>query len=1149
MKKVNKILLGAISSFFSLSSIVGTIVLFNNKINENVYENNYATNTGSSTKINDEVSTKPLVPLDYNVSVPLLVQDTGPIISQKSIITSLDWFGAERWHLDLESAKLGDVTFLPTGVTRENWNEYFDSAMINFSLDRNNNHLWVLSNSGNGNSNVPKQKIMQIDSETGKILMIKEINYSGSRTRLYRKIQVLDSGNVIIYSHGEPNFDLYTKSDGQIKTVKYDENKLTSNMTSDINSMNKEATRTFSFLFSISPGLNIAVFTPEAWYPNKSGVQNSGKIYFAYVDDNLNLLSSSSEWNTAKYMNNNRDEMTEDTFEIVKSDGTTSSKKYVDYNGNSFPKLTYKLPDGRTLVTIYNKLYIFWPSSDKLKPTFKEFNLNVQDEKGKFRPIESWTTDTSNNVYVKFAGDTKIQKIEINGSTYDSTDIKVSSYYDLSGSPIDEIKNNAKNLVMYNVYGYSGQIMLLNPIRVESSNIPDLKDESISQKFSTKDFGLAIAVVDSKTSTGQGDTKGLLNTDKAFTKSSTFNISENILKNKLPSEISRNDLEITENGFLTQNNTIDSVSGSLKYKQFEKVEINDKSKYLKITVNIDQIPWFVNNGVMPSNIPPLTITKEFSTSNDIETRVTWKDENLDYDFKNTLPSKVTENDIKRFDPFDINLTSQNISISGVNYPMKDYFVENANDQTGTITIKTIYKYLPIDVEAKESNVISQEFSKEYHIFKLSDTKSFNFIGNGNSQTEENIKDIPQLKELSESNFLPSSFNTNDISSILKFINTDTSAGYPISKMNFVVTPNDINGTLTISGKLQDGYYDDQQYAKEFKKTYIGLNKISDYNFSLNNIPIDFDKSEYLPSEINEQIIYKYFAVYRGFNSSDIFLEIIPNNEKGELRLIVKINSNYPNSVVENNGFVLENEFYTKEFVINGFKTSLEYEEQYIVTFKDDNNSDLENIKKFSPNQIKQILDGTNNGNELYIGNKKITNKKDFVINLIEKQGSKIPNVDQIGDDFAFDIYYNDTNGEITVKLIYKNISGLSNELVYIQRYTGFAKGNQIVTNDNLSFKTESKLFFDNPNFKNELPSSIKNNLENMDIRQKEIKKFLGFFSGAYLDAIEKNNFSLNIAADDIFGYLTVKITFSRENVTDPQSLLSYTATYKGFLTE
>ena len=122
-------------------------------------------------------------------------------------------------------------------------------------------------------------------------------------------------------------------------------------------------------------------------------------------------------------------------------------------------------------------------------------------------------------------------------------------------------------------------------------------------------------------------------------------------------------------------------------------------------------------------------------------------------------------------------------------------------------------------------------------------------------------------------------------------------------------------------------------------------------------------------------------------------------------------------------------------------------------------------------------------------------------------------------------------------------------MVFVQRFTGFAKGNQVTTKDILSFKTQTKLFIDNQTFKDIKPSELAKRLENENSKKEEITKYLNFFSGDYTKAISEGNFKLEISYDDIHAYMTIKIIFSRVQVTNPDSLLSYTATYNGFATE
>lgn len=111
------------------------------------------------------------------------------------------------------------------------------------------------------------------------------------------------------------------------------------------------------------------------------------------------------------------------------------------------------------------------------------------------------------------------------------------------------------------------------------------------------------------------------------------------------------------------------------------------------------------------------------------------------------------------------------------------------------------------------------------------------------------------------------------------------------------------------------------------------------------------------------------------------------------------------------------------------------------------------------------------------------------------------------------------------------------------------KGNQVPTDNIVSLKTETKLFIDSPEFKTMLPSSIKKSLDETSTRKNMIDKFLFFYSSDYKKLIDANTFTLDVVADDIFGYITIKISFDRTQVANQDSLLTYTATFNGFKTE
>lgn len=289
----------------------------------------------------------------------------------------------------------------------------------------------------------------------------------------------------------------------------------------------------------------------------------------------------------------------------------------------------------------------------------------------------------------------------------------------------------------------------------------------------------------------------MLNTEKAFQKSADFNIKPNVLNTKLPSEITRDDLDLLYNSFFT-NRSDKNGDGTLKYEPFIKTEMNDLTKKLTIKVNIDQIPWFVTNNVMPNDIKPLTITKSFDSLVNTTDKFIWKKSNIDdYDFKNTLPSKLTVQDIERISPLISTLSSQRTRINGIDYPKTTYYIESSSDNSGIVKIKADYEYLPMDTKSSISNIKKYTLEHSYEIFKSTDNKTFAFVGNMNSN-EEDINNIPALKELKEANLFPSHFNNANKQDFLKFINISSTSGYPLEKMNITVNANDLEGKLTVT---------------------------------------------------------------------------------------------------------------------------------------------------------------------------------------------------------------------------------------------------------------------------------------------------------------------------------------------------------------
>ncbi|WPL39418.1 lipoprotein 17-related variable surface protein [Malacoplasma iowae] len=1101
MGKKSKVILTIVSSIFSIgmiSSVAGLSLNYGNEIFKNGFNSEkFSPEIFDTNTMNEEY---PLVPTQANGQNAYLSAKTGPIVYWGDKITSLDWFGAERWSVDI--SKIIDNPH-SQGDWKRTW--------FNWDYDRTNDVLWILTAGNWRTEHKVTQKLIAIDVRNGndyftnsKPTKYKQINFPGVSTDV-RFLSVLKSGDVLMYGGARLNTKseayIYRKSTQQIEKISYD---FTATLNEAV-SQNNNFKWYFFNLISIGNNKNIAEFVQ---FPTTSNT-SSFNVYGILVDDNLSQIKN-EHWQKAMLIANGLDG--------YNNKQTTPQRDY------------YYLTNGLVVTILYNRLVIFDPNSTSMRV------LKLTDET---KWVQSWTFDASDNLYFKYRKDTSIYKINTNNiqSTENGNLLNSSTYFDISGAVKDNVNEYADNYILYNVHGYTGQIMMINSVYNDDPNFKPISPEDQIKN----QYGLAVAISENKNNTNEGDMKGLLNTDKAFLKAANFEIKSDVLKNKLPSEITSEDFNYLNESFLTRNNERNE-SGELKYPQFVKT-INDETGEINVEVNLDQIPWFVNNGQMPSDIAPKKLTFSSKDANKIKDRVSWKDVNLDYDFKNTLPSKVTDQDIKRFDPFSININSQRTTISGVSYPNKSYQIMSHDDEKGTIKIKAIFNYIPLGLEARNNNVKKYEEEKEYNIFKLGTEANLDFIGTNNDS--EDIRNIPELKELSESNLLPSSFNTSDISNILKFINTDKSQGYPISKMIFDIKTDDTNGTITISGYLPSDYYPNQK-NKVYTKTYTGLNKISDYTFQLNTNPNNFNKKEKRPSEITISDIYNNFLKYSGYNSSDLKLELIPNDAEGKLSLKFILNGGYPNSIGNLNGFsASEDGNYVRVDEITDFKTTSEYESQFSLIFLDDNDKSLNDIKRYTPQQINQTLnnDASHSSDiKLTIGGKEIKDTKSLAEALIKKKGSSIESIQTPPD---INVYYNDPNGEITVKITYKNAIN-DGDLVFIERYTGFAKGNQVTTNDVFSFKTNSRLFNDNLSFKDTLPTSIKKEIESNKI---DIKDFINYHSGDYVNAINQNKYKLEITTDDIHGYLTIKIVFDRSSINDERSLLSYTATYSGFMTE
>ena len=565
----------------------------NNDLNQNATEN-VSNNQPIVDNVNNNIQkTKPLIPSASNYFNAKLSSVNGPILFWDNKITSADWFGAERWSIDLLQASYSGINFSINPDAHNGWKR----TWLNWDLDKKNDILYILSSwgrVGNKNSGPPQQNVIAIDVASGNIKKIYELK--NLKLDAFFAVSVLEDGNVLVYAkqgHAVTENILIDTKNHSYKVANGNLDKISVKPSGFDKSKNY-----LMNLIPIAKNRNLAVtynLTGKSGTDNDEGAnEGTSQVEFILCDDNMNIIpEAQGNWKQP----------------FLVTEAITGTK-----NSSIWPQRDwYKLIDNRVVTIIYDKLIIINPKNFN-NPSLE---IHTLDED---KWVESWSFDTNENLFYKIKDATIIKKVVLPKNNEKPS---ISEYFDLNNASIEKIKKNAKSFNLYNVYGYAGQIMLINTWFskwVNSEGYPK-NDESVDG-IKQKEYGLAAAITDNKNSTGNGDTKGLLNTEDAFQKSADFYIEENILKNKLPSEITRNDLSFTEKGFLTKNKTMEN--GQLKYPPFVKVITNDQNKSLKIEANIDQIPWFVGDNKMPENIPPLKIVKEFQSGVEITNRYWWK---------------------------------------------------------------------------------------------------------------------------------------------------------------------------------------------------------------------------------------------------------------------------------------------------------------------------------------------------------------------------------------------------------------------------------------------------------------------------------------------------------------------------------------------
>ncbi len=864
-KKISKgkMLLGLISATTLVATTSLTIVI-NNNINSSTSLTNQEKYLIDSQKNTSTNEIKPLVPAQANGQNSFLSTSQGPLVYWNNVITSLDWYGAKRWSIDFSEDGYCKIS--------GKYNDAWKRAWFNWDYDRSRNILWVL---GYGDRN-NQQRLFSIDATTGKTIKIVDTGSYGT----LKFISALSSGNVLMWDGATISYNaqakLYQSNTGTVTGIAGNSASAMTNIDGNGTDNNSKYKWYFTNTIPIKSGQNLVVlmsFSTISTTDDNGAANANYNVYFVLVDDNLNLIATSGQWTQGQLV-----------AQGMKGYRNTTISAQKDY---------YQLVDGTVATVIYNKIIMINPN-DATAPNNVSFNTFTPSES---KWILSWSFDTSENLFFKYKDDTKIYKINSTVlKTGSNSSVTAATYYDLS-SGNTKMQKYARNFILYNVYGYQGQIMLVNAWYNDYINIYDSKVPNVSTEAdNTDEYGLVAAITQNLSDSNSGDSKGLLNTAEAFQFSADFSIPEQILKSKLPSEIVKEDLVITNDGFITQNP---------KYPTpFTKI-MDDENGALKVTAYIDQIPWFVKNGQMPSDINPTEITKEYSGLNIVSDRISWKDSETDYDFKNTLPTKVNIEDLKRFDPATFNINSQTIvdGYGNIIYPKKTYTIESPDDNTGKITIKAKYDYMPLGVDGINANVKSVTFSHDYNIFKIGDSKQFIFTGTtGTTTSSVDVNNVPQLSSLLENQIFPSTF-VSSVSSTnngyLQFVNTDLSAGYPTSKMNFSFVADDDNGTLKITATLPPDYYSDTK-DNTFTQTYTGLNKNRNYSLNWINNPVSINKL--LPSEVTDSYVFSNFLTYSGFNPLDLSIQLLPDDENGILNVNIMLQGKYNDKVKKSNGF-------------------------------------------------------------------------------------------------------------------------------------------------------------------------------------------------------------------------------------------------------
>ncbi|MCF0217933.1 MAG: hypothetical protein HUJ42_02705 [Malacoplasma sp.] len=1089
----------------------------------------------------DDVSTS-LIAAEKNDQNANLSTTAGPLTFWGNTITALDWFGAKLWQIDMAQYNKDDKGNMPGTSYTGAWTR----AWYNWDYNRKTNTLWVLGCYYETNKN---QNLFKIDAATGSIQTIPLGDTKGRRF-----ISALVSGNVMIYGTAAEDFSsqasayLYNASTKKTTELKGDSNQYVPKQdtkATDNSAYDKSKYKWYFFnIIPVATNRNfveIVSYSTTASLTGDQGAQYASyDIYFILVDDNLNFVkNSSSFWNKGAVK----------VASGMKDFRNTQITPQRDY---------YTMLDGNVVTIVYNTVIIINAQNGI---NISRFSMSES------KWILSWSLDSNENLFFKFKDDSKIYEVTsdiMKGATNSNNSIAPITYLDLksiskassdkSTSSID-VSSYANNYIIFNVYGYSGSLMLINEFynaKVSATNDADKSKTGTQASTSTnsRNYGLAIAVVQNSSNSNVGDYLGLLNTKESVITTPDFEINSSILSSKIPSEITRNDITTLNDSFF-QDGT--------GYTPFEISNISDSEGKFTITANLYKIPWYTKT--LPSDAVPKKITKQFTNANKISQKTSWITLNTanNYDFLNSLPSTITVADIEKLNPFVASFQSQVITdTSGKQlYPKTTYSIDKKEDSTGKITIKAVYNYVPMGVnytDGKNSQVLSYSSTQEYQVFKKGDTSSFNYTGGTANNTNQtiDISKVGELKSYLQSGNLPSSIAASlnsgsaDNSQYLQFINTDTSKGFPISKMKFSASGNDTNGTLSITASIVANVAPDNK-SHSFVVNYQNLNKLNAYSFAFNDVSKIGTTSfaDMLASTVTSGDVLSDLVKYAGFDSNNFNITLVPDDINGKLTVNVNLDKSYASSIgSSNHGF---NKYVaTKTF--SGFLTTEQYNTRYAVEFKSDNDVTLLDLKQIQPVQIYNALGGTNK-TSLKVGDKTYTSLNQLVKDLlVTKIGNAIPADWTSNNTKVTTAMYVDNNlGYVSflVQIPQATMVGASSDLDLIVNYTGFVKGNIDNTSDNMSFISNtmlknylvSKNIFTAQQYSELTPSKFAEWANTKD----NFKQLITFKSGEYETKLNSGDFKIAVVANDAQG--TVSLTINYGQLKDSKSLSEYSIQY------